>query len=271
MSLKDIGSVHLVGAGKMGMALARGWLSAGLKPADLVLIDPQPHESVVALAREKGIRLVSTAPGEAPDVLVLAVKPQVMPDVLPALASVVGTQTLVISIAAGISLARLSGWLGTERVVRTMPNTPAQVGKGVTGAVPMAGVSAADRAVADALLRAAGLAVWFDDESEIDAVTAISGSGPAYVFYFVEALAAAGVDLGMEAAEAMQLARQMVIGAAALMEADPADAATLRQNVTSPGGTTAEALKVLMAADGLGPLLAKAARAARRRSEELGQ
>lgn len=271
MSLQTIGSVCLVGAGKMGMALAKGWLSAGLAPAALTLVEPAPHESVQALAEAQGVRLVDSAPADVPDVLVLAVKPQVMPEVARGLSDLVGAQTLVISIAAGISIGALSGWLGTARVVRTMPNTPAQVGKGVTGLVAGPDVTDGDRAAADALMQAAGLVVWLDAESDIDAVTAISGSGPAYVFNFVEALAAAGVEMGLDADRSMLLARQLVIGAAALMDADPTDAATLRQNVTSPGGTTAEALNVLMAEDGLAPLLKRATEACRKRSIELGQ
>jgi pyrroline-5-carboxylate reductase len=270
-SLKDIGPVVLVGAGKMGLALARGWIAAGLPAGELVLVDPQPSDAAREFAGEKGVRLVSNASGVLVSVLVLAVKPQVIGEVMAGLRPSVGKQTLVVSIAAGISIATISAALGTGRVVRTMPNTPAQIGKGVTGAVAGPDVDAEDRAATDALLSAAGQVAWFEVEGDLDAVTAVSGSGPAYVFNLVEALAAAGVAQGLSEATAMQLARQTVIGAAALMEADPAPASVLRQNVTSPNGTTAAALGVLMADDGLAPLMGRAVGAARKRSEELGR
>jgi pyrroline-5-carboxylate reductase len=202
---------------------------------------------------------------------VLAVKPQIIGAVLAQLEPAIGPETLVISIAAGIGLQRLTTGLNTQRVIRTMPNTPAQIGKGITGAVAANGVTTADRAIAMALLQAAGPAVWLDAESQIDAVTAVSGSGPAYVFHLVEALAAAGKRQGLAPEIAMQLARQTVIGSAALLEADPAPAAQLRQNVTSPNGTTAAALAVLMGDDGLTSLIDRAVEAARQRSEELGR
>lgn len=270
MSLYELGPVVLVGAGKMGTAMARGWLKAGLRPANLTLVDPNPANPVIDFAGQEGLLLVSVLPEEPAQVLVLAVKPQIMPDVLRATRAKVSEGTLVLSIAAGIALQTLSDGLGTQRVIRTMPNTPAQVGKGVTGAVPLSGVSDADRAVAESLLLAAGAVVWFDDESQLDALTAVSGSGPAYVFHMVEAMAAAGEAEGLDPEQAMMLARQTIIGAAALMEADPTEAAVLRQNVTSPKGVTAEALAVLMADDGLTALIGRAIAAARKRSAELG-
>lgn len=270
MNLSDIGPVVLVGAGKMGLALARGWVAGGLTPERLVLVDPMPADAAKAFASEHGIRLQASSEGLTARVMVLAVKPQIIGDVMSALKAAIGDDTLVLSIAAGISLASLSKALGTRRVVRTMPNTPAQLGKGITGAVALA-IDDADRQAADALLAAAGEVVWFGDEGLIDAVTAVSGSGPAYVFNMVEAMAAAGEKQGLSPEQAMQLARATVVGAAALLEADPAPAAVLRQNVTSPNGTTAAALAVLMADDGLGPLLDRAVDAARKRSEELGR
>ncbi len=270
-NLAAIGPVMLVGAGKMGVALARGWLQAGLSPRDLVLVDPVPGDAAKALAEDFDLVIHPEAVGLQPNVLVLAVKPQIIGPVMEGLLPVVGTHTLILSIAAGISIATLSGGLSTDRVIRTMPNTPAQIGKGITGAVAGAQVRAEDRATADALLAAAGQVAWFKAESDLDAVTAVSGSGPAYVFNLVEALAAAGVKQGLPEHVAMQLARQTVIGAAALMEADPAPASVLRQNVTSPNGTTAAALDVLMADDGLTPLMERAVDAARKRSEELGR
>ncbi|MCW5722624.1 MAG: pyrroline-5-carboxylate reductase [Devosia sp.] len=269
--LRTLGPVMLVGAGKMGLALAQGWLDAGLPSNHLVLVDPNPGAAAQALAEDNDLLIHRQAMGLVPNVLVLAVKPQSMETVMEGLLPVIGPQTLVVSIAAGISIERLSAGLGTGRVVRAMPNTPAQIGKGISGAVAGAEAEEADRQAATALLAAAGQVVWFDAESDLDAVTAVSGSGPAYVFNLVEALAAAGVAQGLAEHVAMQLARQTVIGAAALMEADPAPASVLRQNVTSPQGTTAAALDVLMAKDGLEPLMVRAVSAARQRSEELGR
>lgn len=271
MSLSDIGPVVLIGAGKMGLALARGWIAGGLPPDRLVLCDPKPGEAAVAFAAEHGVRLLERPDGVLVHVLVLAVKPQVIHEVLAEIAPVVGGQTLVVSIAAGISLGTIAAALGTDRVVRTMPNTPAQVGKGISGAVGL-NITEGDRAVTDALLGATGQVLWFDDESKIDGVTSVSGSGPAYVFYMVEALAQAAEAQGFDAEQAMQLARATIIGAAGLLEAEAGtSAAQLRINVTSPKGTTAAALEVLMAPDGLAPLLDRAVTAARRRSEELGR
>jgi len=213
-----------------------------------------------------------TAQGVDAQVLVLAVKPQIIGEVMAQLRPLMTADTLVLSIAAGISIAAIAKGLGTERIVRTMPNTPAQVGKGISGAVAGASVGSEDRQTAEALLKAAGQVAWFEDEGAIDAVTAVSGSGPAYVFNLVEALAAAGVKQGLPAEQAMQLARQTIVGAAYLLEAEPGvPASTLRENVTSPKGTTAAALEVLMGADGLGPLMDRAVAAARKRSEELGR
>lgn len=271
MIFETIGPVVLVGAGKMGLALARGWVAGGLPAEALKLVDLNPGPATIAFAQQNKIWLGAELPDAVPAVLVLAVKPQVFGPVMGALADKIGPNTLVLSIAAGISLATISAAMGTQRVVRTMPNTPAQVGKGVTGAVAGSAVEAKDRDVTDALLSAAGQVVWLAEEGDIDPLTAISGSGPAYVFHFVEALAAAGVAEGLDEAMAMQLARQTVIGAAALLDGDPAPAGVLRQNVASPGGTTAAALAVLMAEDGLSALMARAVKAARTRSEELGK
>lgn len=271
MSLKTAGSILLVGAGKMGTAMAAGWIKAGLPGAALTLVDPAPHGSVVNFATQTGATLRRDLPTEPPRVIVLAVKPQVMDAVLAASRHVVGPETLVLSIAAGISISRFRQGLGTGRVVRTMPNTPAQLGKGITGAVAAEGVSDEDRVLAEALLTAAGEVVWLENEALIDSVTAVSGSGPAYVFHLVEALAAAGEKQGLDRDQSMTLARQTIIGAAALLDAESASAEQLRKNVTSPGGTTQAALDVLMAEDGLGALMDRAVDAARRRSEELGK
>lgn len=270
MTLKSIGPVVLIGAGKMGLALARGWLTAGLLPDNLVLVDPKPADAATGFAAERGVRLVAAANGLRPEVVVLAVKPQIIDQVMAEIRPVVGAATLVVSIAAGIGIARLAQGLGTHRIVRTMPNTPAQVGKGITGAVAGSAIAARDREATTALMQAAGQVMWFDDEAMLDAVTAVSGSGPAYVFHLVEALAAAGEAEGLTAEQAMTLARQTIIGAAGLLEADPSPASVLRQNVTSPKGTTAAALEVLMAPEGMPGLVRRAVAAARRRSEELG-
>jgi pyrroline-5-carboxylate reductase len=255
----------------MGLAMARGWIAGGLSPERLVLVDPHPSEAAAAFADGAGVRLLRDPSGVLVHVLILAVKPQVMSEAMAQLAPSVGLQTLVISIAAGIPIRTLAAGLGTARVVRAMPNTPAQVGKGVTGAVAGAGVTPGDRDAATALLGAMGRLVWFDDEPKLDAVTAVSGSGPAYVFYLVEALAVAGMRQGLDPGQAMMLARETVVGAAALMEADASPVSVLRENVTSPKGTTAAALSVLMGPDGLEQLLDRAVTAARRRSEELGR
>lgn len=271
MSLANAGSVLLVGAGKMGMAMAAGWIRAGLPGAALTLVDPNAHESVAAFAHDTGATLHPDIPAQPQRVIILAVKPQVMDTVLEQVKPHVGEDTLILSIAAGISIAKFAAGLGTERVVRSMPNTPAQLGKGITGAVAASAVTGADRDLAQALLEAAGEVIWLDDEALIDSVTAVSGSGPAYVFYLVEALAAAGEKQGLTSEQAMKLARQTIVGAAALLEADPSEAAQLRRNVTSPAGTTQAALDVLMADDGLQPLMDRAVAAARLRSEELGR
>lgn len=269
--LDTIGSVLVIGAGKMGMALTRGWVVAGLDGARITLVDPQPHDSVVAWAQEQGADLRDSIPAQGFDVVLLAVKPQVFPDAANDIKQAIDENSLVLSIMAGFSLERMGTMLGTKRIVRTMPNTPSQVGKGVTGLVRGSGVSDTNWAQANALFSASGLVVELPNESQIDALTVVSGSGPAYVFWLVECMAAAGVELGLDADDAMVLARQTVIGAAGLMEADATDAEQLRKNVTSPNGTTQAALEVLMAEDGMKPLFMRALTAARDRNRELGQ
>ena len=262
--------IAFIGGGNMARSLIGGLVARGTDTAAIRVSEPVPALRE-ALQRDFGIGVVA---GNADAVTgagtwVLAVKPQIIDEVLETLAPVIGPNTLALSIAAGIDIARLSRGLGMGRVVRTMPNTPAQIGKGITGAVAGPDVSAGDRDAASALLSAAGPVVWFDDERQLDVVTAISGSGPAYVFHLVEALAAAGKKMGLSDANAELLARQTVIGSAALLEADPAPPAVLRANVTSPNGTTAAGLAVLM--EGLTPLIEQTTEAARRRSEELGR
>lgn len=270
MTLSEIGPVVLVGAGKMGLAMARGWIAGGLPPDQLVLIDPKPLEATTAFAAAHNLRLLESPIGILTHVLVLAVKPQIIKEVMAEVQPAVGAQTLVLSIAAGISIKTIAESLQTERVVRAMPNTPAQIGKGISGAVGFR-ITETDSKVADALLRAAGDVIWFETEDKLDAVTAVSGSGPAYVFYLVEALAMAAMRQGLDTGQAMRLARQTVIGAAGLMEADSQSASVLRENVTSPKGTTYAALQVLMGPQGLEDLMDRAVTAARERSEELGR
>lgn len=264
------GTVVLAGAGKMGGALLTGWLAQGLDGGDVVVIEPHPTEDIAALST-RGVRLnASAADVGAVSTLVVAVKPQMFGEAAAALRGYVGPSTLVVSIMAGKPIAALSEQLGGH-VVRAMPNTPAAIGRGITVAVAAANVTPAQRGIADALLRATGGVEWVEDEALIDAVTAVSGSGPAYVFLLAEELARAGVEAGLPEALAMTLARATVAGSGELLHRSDLDAATLRQNVTSPGGTTAAALEVLMADDGFRPLLTRAVAAAAKRSKELAK
>jgi pyrroline-5-carboxylate reductase len=260
----------LVGAGNMGGAMLSGWLRNGVAGSAVVVVDPGPSPAMLSVIGEAGASHVTAVPeGLTAAVLFLAVKPQVMESALPSVRSVVGPETVVVSVAAGKTLAFLERHLGEAAMVRAMPNTPAMVGRGVTGAFANACVSEGQRAQVDSLLRVSGPVEWVPTEADIDAVTALSGSGPAYVFYLVECMAEAGRKLGLQADLAMRLARETVAGAGELLHQSPDDAARLRQNVTSPGGTTAAALAVLMGEDGMQPLFDEAIAAARKRAEEL--
>lgn len=264
------GSLVLAGAGKMGGAMLSGWLDGGLDPERVTIIEPYPSDDT----RGFGARGVHLNPemkriGTA-DVLVLAVKPQMFRDAGPQLRSMVGATTLVVSIMAGTPIAAISEICG-GRVIRAMPNTPAAIGRGITVAVPANDVSSDQRAVTDALLRGTGSVEWVDDEALMDAVTAVSGSGPAYVFLLAEEMARAGVAAGLPEALATKLARETVAGSGELLHRSDLSSAVLRQNVTSPGGTTAAALEVLMGANGFQPLLTKAIAAATKRSKELAK
>ena len=264
------GTIALAGAGKMGGAMLTGWLAQGLDPKRVVVIEPQPSAEINAL-NAKGVRLNPSAKDAgAIETLVVAVKPQSFREAGAALKSFTGSSTLVVSIMAGTPIAVLEDVCG-GMVVRAMPNTPAAIGRGITVAVAAKNVSAAQRATADALLRATGSVEWVDDESLMDAVTAVSGSGPAYVFLLAEELARAGVEAGLPAELATRLARETVAGSGELLHRSDLASATLRQNVTSPGGTTAAALEVLMAKDGLQPLMIRAIAAATKRSKELAK
>jgi pyrroline-5-carboxylate reductase len=271
MPLSTIRSLVLVGAGKMGGAMLSGWLDHGLPGSAVTIVDPFAGAEAQSLAARNGFRVVPTAADAptAPDVVVLAVKPQSMDTVLPAVAPIVGPSTIVISVAAGTRLSRLEADLGRGPVVRVMPNTPAQVGMGMSVAIGNAAADDRVRAVVQALMNAVGKTAWIDDEAQMDAVTAVSGSGPAYIFLVAECLAVAARRAGLPDALADLLARQTVAGAGALLAASSEDPAVLRQNVTSPGGTTAAALGVLMAEGGLEPLFVDAVRAAADRSREL--
>ncbi len=264
------GRVVLVGAGKMGGAMAAGWLKGGLPGTSLAILEPNPSDDIRALAAASGASLNGEAPG-APDVLALAIKPQSLDAVAPRIAALAGERTLVLSILAGKTIANLNARLpGAGAVVRAMPNTPAAIGRGVTAAFAGAGVTAGQRAFTETLLGAVGAVFWLGDEAEIDAVTAISGGGPAYVFALTEALARAAEALGLPADLAMKLARGTVEGAGELMAREPATPpAELRRNVTSPGGTTAAALAILQGEGGLDALMTRAAEAARARAAEM--
>jgi pyrroline-5-carboxylate reductase len=268
--LHDVsGRLVLVGAGKMGGALLEGWLGLGLPPDNIVVLEPQPSPQIADLAA-RGIALnppLQTITDIA--AIVIALKPQVAADILPALAPLVSPSTVVVSIMAGRTLGFLQAIFNRPcALVRAMPNTPAAIGRGITVAVPR-NAGAAQRDLADRLLRATGTVEWTDDEALMDAVTAVSGSGPAYVFLLAEALAQAGIAAGLPAPLAEKLARETVAGAGELLHRSPLDAAVLRENVTSPGGTTSAALEVLMGQNGLSPLMREAVAAATRRSREL--
>ena len=264
----DLGHVVLVGAGNMGGAMLRRWPGN----ADVTVIDPQPSDDIMSYLSERGVAYESNPQHVRPaDILVIAVKPQLMGGVLPTLRPLVGEPTIVISIAAGTTVATLERELGTRRIVRTIPNTPAMIGEGVTGAFASAEIDTGAKAKAAALLECSGPVVWVTEEADIDKVTAVSGSGPAYVFHMVEALTDAARSLGLDDEQARVLARQTVTGAGALLADSTEEAGVLRQRVTSPGGTTAAALNVLMDGNALITLMQRAVTAAHERAVELGR
>jgi pyrroline-5-carboxylate reductase len=263
--------ILLVGCGKMGGALLAGWLERGVAAADVTVVEPFGTGDIAA---KYGVRAVADAAavedGLDPAVVVFAVKPQGMDEVAPSYARFAGGDTVYLSIAAGRTIASFARHLGEKAaIVRAMPNTPAAVGRGITVCCPNAAVGAAQRDRCHALLEAVGEVGWVDDEALMDAVTAVSGSGPAYVFLLIECLAKAGEAAGLDTALAERLARATVAGSGELARQSAEDAALLRQNVTSPGGTTAAALSVLMADDGMQKLMTRAIAAATARSREL--
>lgn len=272
MTAFDDGRIALVGAGRMGGALLRGWLALGVPGERLTVIEPQAD---AALSRVCDRHAVSLNPADrdlaASDILVLAVKPQVVEEAAASLAPHMRDGTLLLSIVAGKTVADLAKRLpGARPIVRAMPNTPAAIGRGVTGVFADREIEPVRRGAVERLLGAVGRVEWLDREGDIDAVTAVSGSGPAYVFYLTECLAKAGERAGLAPDLALRLARATVEGAGELMFREPeTEPATLRRNVTSPGGTTAAALDVLSAPSGLEDLLGRAVAAAKRRAEDL--
>jgi len=263
----------LVGCGKMGSALLSGWLSAGRADSGVAIVEPS--EGSTGPFRDKpGVSIVADAgelpAGAAPSVIVFAVKPQGMDTIVPAYRRFVRPQTVFLSIAAGRTLGFLATHLGADAAaVRSMPNTPAAIGRGITVACANSRVTATQRAACDGLLSAVGEVAWVDDEGLIDPVTAVSGSGPAYVFLLVECLEEAGIAAGLPPDLARRLARATVVGSGELLQRSPETADQLRRNVTSPKGTTAAALEVLMKGDGLARLMTRAVAAATKRSHEL--
>jgi pyrroline-5-carboxylate reductase len=261
----------LVGCGKMGGALLDGWLKRGVKPADVLVVEPAADPARASIPA--GVTVVPSPDrmpaGFRPAVVLLAVKPQAMGEVASLYAGCKGA--LFVSIAAGTRIEFFERQYGADAaVVRVMPNTPAAVGRGMSVLCANRNVTAAQRQAAEELLAAVGETAWIDDEGQMDAVTAVSGSGPAYVFLLIETLAKAGEAAGLPPALAAQLARATVAGSGELARQSAEPPAQLRVNVTSPGGTTAAALSVLMADDGLQPLMTKAVAAATRRGKELG-
>ena len=263
--------ILFIGGGNMATALIGG-LSAQASSAPTISVVEPLAEQRQALSSRFGVRCFEAPDAQAldADVIVLAVKPQQMREAAQACARWMSAQ-LVISVAAGIRTRDLARWLGDhQRIVRAMPNTPALIGLGITGLCAASGASTDDRATADAILRAVGATVWVDDEQLIDAVTAVSGSGPAYVFRFIEAIEHAGIALGLTPADARKLTIATFRGAAELAERSEDPPSTLRERVTSRGGTTAAALAV-MNEGGLGDLIDRAVDAACKRGAEMGE
>jgi pyrroline-5-carboxylate reductase len=266
-------AIILAGCGKMGEAMLSGWLERGMAPSDISIVEP--NEKTAEKLRTK--YRVHTYPEpkniatkNPPDFIVFAVKPQMMDNVAPEYAHFTGPNTTFLSIAAGKPVSYFQKSLGDGAIIiRAMPNTPAAIRRGITVAYPNSHVSDAQREACDGLLKSIGSVEWVNDEGMIDTVTALSGGGPAYVFLLVEVMAEAGKKAGLPDALAERLARETVSGAGELLRQSDEEPATLRINVTSPAGTTAEALAVLMADDGMGPMMDKAIAAAKKRSKEL--
>jgi pyrroline-5-carboxylate reductase len=270
--MNELPSILLVGGGKMGSALLSGWITSKVMPEKITVVEPNP--SPVFLRRMKGISLVSS-PSDlpcnySPDAIIFAVKPQIIP-------SVVGSYTkylcnsMAISVAAGVTIEQLEVLIGRHSIVRAMPNTPAAIGRGITAAFSNDKVNTSQKRLCEQLLKVTGKMVWIENESYMDAITAVSGSGPAYVFLLIECLTKAGIAAGLPNNLSSQLAESTIAGAAELAIKTNESPATLRENVTSPGGTTAAALKILMNPDGMPSLLERAVAAATARSKELAK
>lgn len=273
MSNSLIGTLVLVGCGKMGGAMLEGWLSRGIPASKIAVLEPMPSPELRALLLKHSVRL-NPSPTSIHDaqVIIVAIKPQMMTEVLPSLLPLMKTKPVLLSIAAGKTIASFEAALGKgTSIIRTMPNTPAAIGRGITAMVGNAYVSSVQMELAEELLAATGEVVRVDNEAAVDLVTAVSGSGPAYVFLLAETLAAAGEKAGLPKELAVRLARATVAGSGELMRQSGVDAAILRQNVTSPNGTTHAALQVLMAEDGLQQLMNRAVEAAALRSRELAK
>ena len=258
----------LLGCGKMGSAMLKGWLDGGLPRGSVWVKDPAPSDWL----KGTGVRINEDLP-DAPAIVLVAVKPQIMAEALPDIASLGGGDTLFISVAAGTPISAFEAALGAGTpIIRAMPNTPAAVGRGITAIVGNAQTGEDHLATAETLLSAVGQVVRLEEEAQMDAVTGVSGSGPAYVFHLIDTRAAGGVAQGRPEALAMQLAKATVAGAGALAEASDEDPGQLRVNVTSPNGTTQAALEVLMdPARGFPVLLPEAVAAATNRSKELAR
>jgi pyrroline-5-carboxylate reductase len=260
--------ILLIGAGHMGSALIRGWIKAGLGP--ITAVEPNPSPRLLKLEGPNLVRDLKAIPRQRWRACVVALKPQVLRHQASRLKSIARSGTLMISIAAGTSVKFLAKqWGAKTRIVRAMPNTPGAIDRGITALYAAPTATAADRQLAKSLLSAIGGTVWLKREALIDAATAVSGSGPAYVFVLVDALAKAGVAAGLPAKTAAVLARTTVAGAGALLDADPRDAAQLARDVATPGGTTEAAFKILLAKNGLEALMKRAVEAAQARAEEL--
>jgi pyrroline-5-carboxylate reductase len=259
----------LIGAGRMGGALLRGWLARGLGPVLIIETNPSPELKRLARRDVTLLKNIDDAPRRL-RACVIALKPQILKTEAARLRAIAGSGVPMISIAAGSSIKLMSkAWGNSARIIRAMPNTPGSIGEGISALYAAPNATPRDRKLAESLLAALGETVWVKRETDIDAVTAVSGSGPAYVFLMVECLEEAARKEGLPPSVAHRLARQTIIGAGALLKVDDAPAEALRRNVTSPHGTTEAALGVLMAKDGLAPLIKRAVSAARRRAREL--
>ena len=261
----------MIGAGKMGGALLSGWLDSGIiVPKQLAILDPQPGTAAMAAVAKGSLHLKSAEDIPASiETVLLAIKPQMFDRLAPALSQHLPKDARIISILAGSSLRHLSKGLDDRKIIRAMPNTPAAIGAGISAIFADPKLDIGDIETAETLLAAGGKVVRVDSEAALNAVTALSGSGPAYVFYLTEAMAAAGARLGLPEDIAGQLARETVIGAGKLMDSSDETPETLRRNVTSPNGTTQAALDELMSDTGLGPLMQRAIRAAFARAKAL--